>query len=130
MPRTKKEAAVAIGKRMCAARESLGLLQADVARELGVSLESYGGYERGYTMIPTELLPDVATILRCSVHYLLGLPDPCDLDPSEDRIITILRSFSDQGQRDAAARTAITMLEAQLALDRTTRAHTERRASA
>jgi transcriptional regulator with XRE-family HTH domain len=93
LPRGKKQVAVAIGKRMRAARESLGLLQEDVADKLGVSLESYGGYERGYTIIPTELLPELSSVLRRGVNYFLGIPDPTGLQPEEETVLSLFRGL-------------------------------------
>ncbi len=99
MPRGKKQAAVAIGNRMRAARESLGLLQEDVAKRLGVSLESYGGYERGYTVVPTELLPGLSAVLRRSVNYFLGLPEPCGLSPEEETVVALFRELRPHAKR-------------------------------
>lgn len=99
MARGKKQAAVIIGNRMRVARESLGLLQEDVARKIGVSLESYGGYERGYTIVPTELLVDVSGVLKRSVNYLLGLPDPSGLQPDEETVIALFRELRPHGKK-------------------------------
>lgn len=99
LARGKKQAAVNIGNRMRAARESLGLLQGDVARKIGVSLESYGGYERGYTIVPTELLADLSAVLKRSVNYFLGLPDPNGLQPEEETVVSLFRGLRPHGKK-------------------------------
>ncbi len=70
-----------IGRRMRAARERAGLSQADVAKNLGLTTEGYGHFERGNRVIGFEYFLQLPAILRVPVTDLL----PDALVTAEDR---------------------------------------------
>jgi transcriptional regulator with XRE-family HTH domain len=60
------------GERLLAARQQLGLSQAQVAEKLGITQPSYAGWERRQTAIKPEHLVQLTAILNVTVDYLLG----------------------------------------------------------
>jgi|SRR5208283_2888210 transcriptional regulator with XRE-family HTH domain len=60
------------GERLVAARQEAGLSQAQVAEKLGITQQSYGGWERRETALKPEHLVRLAEILNITVDYLLG----------------------------------------------------------
>jgi len=60
------------GERLVAARQEAGLSQAQVAEKLGITQQSYGGWERRETALKPEHLVRLAEILNVTVDYLLG----------------------------------------------------------
>ena len=63
----------AMGRRMRAAREALGLTQAQVAKAIGRSLLFYGFIERGKRKMSLETFYAIACVLNISSDKLLGL---------------------------------------------------------
>jgi len=72
MGRPAKTKRTAFGERLVAARQELGLSQAQVAEKLSVTQQSYGGWERRETALKPEHLVQLAEILGVTVDYLLG----------------------------------------------------------
>ena len=73
---SQRERAIALGAAIRAARESAGLTQEAVARQIELHPMTYGGIERG------RLLPSVATLTRICVLLKIDpdkLPDLRDL---------------------------------------------------
>ncbi len=64
------------GERIVAARQQLGLTQAQVAEALGITQQSYAGWERYPTALKPEHLRELARILKVSVDFLLGEKPP------------------------------------------------------
>jgi transcriptional regulator with XRE-family HTH domain len=65
----------AMGRRMRAAREALGLTQAQVAKAIGRSLLFYGYIERGTRRMSLVTFSAVALALDISADELLGLEE-------------------------------------------------------
>jgi transcriptional regulator with XRE-family HTH domain len=72
MGRPAKTKRCEFGERLAAARQQLGLSQAQVAEKLGVTQQSYAGWERRETALKPEHLIRLAEILNVTVDYLLG----------------------------------------------------------
>lgn len=60
-----------IGKRLRDKRESLGLNQNEVAKEIGISTGAYQNYEYGKEISSGRIL-QICAVLRCSPNWLLG----------------------------------------------------------
>ena len=58
-----------VGARAYARRISLGLTQAEVATQLGVSTHQYSKYERGVDVLDPATLLDLSSILGVSIGY-------------------------------------------------------------
>ena len=56
-------------------RVDKGLKQADVAKELGISVSCYAGYEQGYREPDLKTLIALCKFFGISSDYLLGLED-------------------------------------------------------
>jgi transcriptional regulator with XRE-family HTH domain len=72
MGRPAKTKRTEFGERLVTARQELGLSQAQVAERLGITQQSYGGWERRETALKPEHLIRLAEILNVTVDYLLG----------------------------------------------------------
>jgi transcriptional regulator with XRE-family HTH domain len=66
------ELAKQIGKAARAARDALGLSQADVAERVEISTEFYGRLERGVTLPSVPTLAKVAAVLAVTADTLMG----------------------------------------------------------
>jgi transcriptional regulator with XRE-family HTH domain len=60
------------GARLHAAREALGLSQAEVADKLGINQASYGAWERDPVALRPEQIQKLAEVLSVSVEHLFG----------------------------------------------------------
>jgi len=60
------------GERLFRAREQIGLSQCDVAEKLGITQQTYAGWERRTTALKPEYISGLADLLNVSVDYLLG----------------------------------------------------------
>jgi transcriptional regulator with XRE-family HTH domain len=72
MGRPAKSKRTEFGARLVTARQELGLSQAQVAEKLGITQQSYGGWERRETALKPEHLLQLTAILNVTVDYLLG----------------------------------------------------------
>jgi transcriptional regulator with XRE-family HTH domain len=63
------------GQRLFAARQQLGLSQAQMAEKLGITQPSYAGWERRETALKPEHLVQLSAILNVTVDHLLGSKD-------------------------------------------------------
>ena len=61
---------------MHAAREALGLTQAQVARQLGISQTAYALWERRDMALRPDQIHSIAKILRVTVDHLFGIEPP------------------------------------------------------
>jgi transcriptional regulator with XRE-family HTH domain len=66
----------ALGTRIADARKALGMTQAQLADELGVSQQIVASYEVGRRRVQLALLPRLATTLAVSVEELIGVTSP------------------------------------------------------
>ena len=77
-------------------RQSKGLSQADVARSLNISRQSYNFYESGKRDPDTKMLATLASFFNATSDYLLGItPSPKDLTnyvelPPENKKLPII----------------------------------------
>lgn len=62
------------GERLHAAREALGLSQAQVAEQLGITQKAYAVWERYPVALRPEQIENVAEVLRVPVEELFGKP--------------------------------------------------------
>jgi transcriptional regulator with XRE-family HTH domain len=73
MGRPAKTHRTAFGERLHAARLAAGLSQAHVADKLGITQQSFAGWERRETAIKPDQIGQLAEILGVSVEHVLGL---------------------------------------------------------
>jgi transcriptional regulator with XRE-family HTH domain len=62
----------AFGERLVAARQQLGLSQIQVAEKLGITQQTYAGWERRTTALRPEHLAQLANVFNVPVDFLLG----------------------------------------------------------
>lgn len=60
------------GQRLHAAREALGLSQAQVAEQLGITQKAYAVWERYPVALRPEQIEKAAAVLKVSVEHLFG----------------------------------------------------------
>jgi transcriptional regulator with XRE-family HTH domain len=60
------------GERLVAARQALGLSQTQIAEKLGITQQTYAGWERRTTALRPEHIAQLAKVLNASVEHLLG----------------------------------------------------------
>lgn len=60
-------------------RESAGLTQAEVARQLGVSRSGVNAWEMGLSVPSTQYVVELARIFNVSTDYLLGMEDTSNI---------------------------------------------------
>jgi transcriptional regulator with XRE-family HTH domain len=60
------------GERLLAARHQAGLSQIQVAEKLGITQQTYAGWERRTTALKPEYISELSSLLNVSVDYLLG----------------------------------------------------------
>ena len=60
------------GEKLLAARQQAGLSQIQVAGKLGVTQQTYAGWERRTTALKPEYIAKLSSMLNVSVDYLLG----------------------------------------------------------
>ena len=72
MGRKAKTERTEFGERLVTARQQLGLSQAEVAEALGITQQSYAGWERRETALKPEYLLQLASTLKVTVDHLLG----------------------------------------------------------
>ena len=65
-----------LGKRLKSLRQQRGLLQKQVATQLGITESGYGFYEQGKRKPDSEMLKKIAAIYGVSADYLLGIDKP------------------------------------------------------
>lgn len=91
---------------LAACRQRAGLRQQDVADKLGVSLMTYGSWERGTRAISFEQACALADLFRCSLDDLAGRdfsPDP----PSDPRLSRIRGEYEAAGESGRALMAAL-----------------------
>ncbi len=76
MGRPSKTTRTEFGERLVTARQELGLTQAQLADKLGITQQSYAGWERRDTALKPEHLVKLSAVLEVSVEYLLGQEEP------------------------------------------------------
>jgi len=70
--RPSKRPRTPFGQRVHAAREALGLSQAEVAAQLGINQASYGAWERDPVALRPEQVRQLAKTLKVSIEHLYG----------------------------------------------------------
>jgi transcriptional regulator with XRE-family HTH domain len=60
------------GERLLAARQQAGLSQIQLAGKLGITQQTYAGWDRRTTALKPESISKLAEVLNVSVDYLLG----------------------------------------------------------
>ena len=65
-----------LGKNLKSLRQEKGLLQKQVATELGITESGYGFYEQGKRTPDSEMLKKIASVFNVSADYLLGINKP------------------------------------------------------
>jgi len=94
-----------IAEKLREMRTSKGITQHQLADIAGVELITYGRYERGERIPPSDVLSKIADGLSCTTDYLLGRTDEPNLvhfdtgvDYEGDRIyLDIVKEYIDKG---------------------------------
>lgn len=72
---TKKEGYIMFDNRLKLLREERNVSQASVAKDLGISRQTYNNYELGKREADSAMLITLADYFNCSIDYLLGHTD-------------------------------------------------------
>ena len=62
-----------VSDRIKALRESHGLTQSELAKQLGITRSSVNAWEQGISVPSTQYIVELATIFKVSTDYLLGV---------------------------------------------------------
>ena len=62
-----------VSDRIKALRESQGLTQSELAKQLGITRSSVNAWEQGISVPSTQYIVELATIFKVSTDYLLGV---------------------------------------------------------
>lgn len=91
---------VRFGKNLAAAREAIGLSQAEVSKVLDIPQSTYAGYELGNRKVPLSLIIKFSEFYNIPAGDLIGIQDKPDLniDSDLDKINHIYRLLSTQGK--------------------------------
>lgn len=81
------------GDRLKAARERLEFSQEEAAHEIGIKQQNYGRYENEQVDPSTDMLVKIATGLKVSTDYLLGLSDENGDSPEEQQLSPLRRKL-------------------------------------
>lgn len=92
-----------IQERIKSRRLQLKLTLEDVANELGVNKSTIQRYEsESIKKLPTDVVPPLAKVLKCSPLYLMGWEDledtPYTVTDQEKNLLDIYRVLDDKGQ--------------------------------
>lgn len=91
--------------RLVLAREAKEFSQADVARALGMSQQTYHNYEHGREM-KASMIKEVCAILECSPSWLLGMTEEGQQLPPESPLLIALKEslskLNSKGQKKVA----------------------------
>ena len=80
----------------CKVRDRLGLKDADIAREAGITKSTFSDWKNGRSCPKDEKLRKIAKVLGVSVEYLVdGKQSPGSSDPAEKMLISNFRNLSD-----------------------------------
>jgi transcriptional regulator with XRE-family HTH domain len=60
------------GEKLLVARQQAGLSQIQVAERLGITQQTYAGWERRTTALKPEYIAQLSSLLNVSVDYLIG----------------------------------------------------------
>jgi len=71
-----------IANRIKKLRESAGMTQAELAKQLGLTRSGVNAWEMGITVPSTQYIVELAQFFKVSADYLLGLEDSASLDVS------------------------------------------------
>ncbi|HOG45758.1 MAG TPA: helix-turn-helix transcriptional regulator [Anaerolineae bacterium] len=116
MARKKDPFAAAMGNRMSAAMESLGLTQTETARLLGMDVNTFGSAVRGYHRLQYEVFIKLPRVLHRSLYYFLGLSEPSDVTADEQELLSYYRSYRTQQMKAALRDDARRHLEVERAI--------------
>lgn len=105
-----------MGKRIKAAMTALGLTQPETARLLGISPDTFGSAVRGWHRIQLDVLIKLPSVLHRSIEYFLGLPEPSDLAPDEQELLSYYRSYRTEEMKAALRDDARRHLEVERAI--------------
>ncbi|WP_392886113.1 XRE family transcriptional regulator [Eubacterium limosum] len=91
---------VRFGKNLAAAREAIGLSQAEVSKALDIPQSTYAGYELGNRKVPLSLIIKFSEFYNIPAGDLIGIQDKPDLNIDSDleKINHIYRLLSTQGK--------------------------------
>lgn len=87
-----------IPERIKQLRKQHKLTQEDVANRLAVARTTVVGWERGDRTPETDMLVNIAKLLKCTTDYLLGLSEKPTLTEIEDKSISLeeVKAFRDK----------------------------------
>lgn len=91
---------------LAACRQRAGLRQQDVADKLGVSLMTYGSWERGTRAISFEQACALADLFSCSLDDLAGRDFSPD-GPGDPRLARVVGAYEQAGEAGRALMAAL-----------------------
>lgn len=95
MPQTANETDRRIGAIVTQRRNKLGMTQAGLGAQIGVTFQQVQKYERGVNRIAASTLLDIADALGCHVADLYGDADPTALTGSERSVLKTWKTLRD-----------------------------------
>lgn len=101
----KKELLFLIGQRLRKEREESGVNQETIAKGLGVSVRTWGKYERGETVPDASTLALMSSIYNFDTNYILtGIRlAPTDISTEEQKLIENYRSMDEAARLNIQA---------------------------
>ena len=90
---------------LAACRLNAGLRQQDVADKLGVSLMTYGSWERGTRAISFEQASQLADLFACTLDDLAGRVPP--QAPEDKRLARVVGAYEAAGESGRALMAAL-----------------------
>ncbi len=108
--RRKNPFAMRVGKRLRTARLALDMEQSEIAGKLGVSMEAYGSYERGWHPIPVEVLAKLPAVTHRPVAYFLDQQIDCELTDDEWMLLHAYRSIQAEDIKQSARDSTLNLL--------------------
>ncbi len=71
-----------LGDKIKYLRESCGMTQSELARQMGLSRSSVNAWEMGLSIPSTQFIVELAKIFHVSADYLLGIEDTATISVS------------------------------------------------
>ena len=86
-----------VAERVKYLREQKGMIQADLAKQLGITRSSVNAWEMGISVPSTQYIVEIANLFKVSTDYILGVDDSASINIAglTERDIQIVHSLID-----------------------------------
>ncbi|MGI5906961.1 MAG: helix-turn-helix domain-containing protein [Candidatus Pararuminococcus gallinarum] len=89
-----------VGKRLATLRQEKGMTQKELAKALGLSLNSVSLYERDLSQPSDETKIQIARLFGVSMDYLMGMSDRRKEDDVGEPVLLYCKGLTTQEQRE------------------------------